>query len=112
MILTEPRVDAGELEKRTGWTLRPEGLCKAEVCIPVSPRLDENALDAETLARALRAPLVRDEAHDLWCVGPPAGRALLSAQAPDLVLPDLDGEPFALRSLRTQKVFLLAWASW
>lgn len=40
------------------------------------------------------------------------GHALTSAQAPDLELPDLDGRPFALQSLRGQKVLLVAWASW
>ena len=37
-------------------------------------------------------------------------RALLSAQAPELVLDDLDGRPFWLSSLRGQEVLLVAWA--
>ena len=40
------------------------------------------------------------------------GRALASVDAPDLVLPDLQGRPFRLRSLRGSKVLLVAWASW
>jgi peroxiredoxin len=49
----------------------------------------------------------------VWCLGPRAtGHALENAVAPELVLPDLDGKPFALSSLRGSKVFLLAWASW
>lgn len=113
MILTEPRVRADELERRTGWAVRPEGACKGDLCVPL-PETDADALDAEALAERLGMPLLRDEAHGLWCLGPAtvAGRVLESTEAPDLVLPDLDGEPFALRSLRGQKVFLLAWASW
>jgi hypothetical protein len=58
-------------------------------------------------------PLLEDTAHEVWCLGPEAGgHALASAQAPDLALPDLDGHPFALQSLRGQKVLLVAWASW
>jgi hypothetical protein len=34
----------------------------------------------------------------------------LSAEAPDLVLDDLDGHSFALRSLRGQKVVIVSWA--
>lgn len=113
MILTEPRVQPEELADRTGWTVRPEGACKGDLCVPL-PDTDAEVLDAEVLAQRLGMPLVHDEAHDLWCLGPAtvAGRTLESAEAPDLELPDLDGEPFALRSLRGQKVFLLAWASW
>jgi len=49
----------------------------------------------------------------VWCLGPEAlGRALTTAQAPDLILPDYQGNPFALSSLRGQKVLLVAWASW
>lgn len=113
MILTQPRVSTSELERRTGWSLRPEGFCKAEICVPFRQRADGDAIDVEELADALRMPVLRDEPHGLWCLGPPAsGRALETADAPDIVLPDLDGNAFALRSLRGQKVFVLAWASW
>jgi hypothetical protein len=59
-------------------------------------------------------PLVHDGQHDLWALGPESltGRALVSATAPELVLPDVDGRPFVLSSLRGQKVVLVAWASW
>ena len=49
----------------------------------------------------------------LWSLGPESGgRALASAQAPDLVLPSLSGEPFPLSRLRGTKVLIAAWASW
>ena len=61
-------------------------------------------------------PLVVDEKHALWALGPATaatGRALSTAVAPELELPDLrTGELFRLSSLRGQKVLLLAWASW
>jgi hypothetical protein len=57
--------------------------------------------------------LAHDSAHDLWALGPEAGaHALTSATLPEIVLPDRDGRPFALRSLRGTKVFMIAWASW
>ena len=111
MIVTTPRVAAGEIERRTGWKLRPEGLCRDDVCVPVSSA--DDAVDVAVLSDALRMPVVVDSARGLWCLGPPAtGKALDTAVAPDLVLPDLDGRPFALSSLRGQKVLLVAWASW
>jgi hypothetical protein len=99
-------------ETGTGWELKPEGLCKGESCVPF-PMSDGDTIDIRAVAEHLHMPLVHDEKHAVWALGPPSGgHALQTAEAPDLVLPTIDGEDFALRSLRGQKVFLLAWASW
>jgi hypothetical protein len=112
MILTTLQGDPAELERRTGWQIKPEGACKADRCVPL-PASSPGHLDVPALAERLGMPLLHDAAHDVWCLGPEAGgHALTSAEAPALVLPDLDGRPFALRSLRGQKVLLVAWASW
>jgi hypothetical protein len=111
VIVTTPRVSADEIERRTGWKLRPEGLCREDVCVPVAFEGEE--VDVAVLSDALRMPVVADDAHGLWCLGPPAsGHALETAVAPELELPDLDGNVFKLSSLRGQKVLLVAWASW
>ena len=48
-----------------------------------------------------------------WSSVPGGRRALTSAPAPELELPDIrTGEQFRLSSLKGQKVMLLAWASW
>jgi hypothetical protein len=114
VILDEPRVDAEELERRTGWALKPEGLCKGEVCVPLpAGTVADGALDARVVSDRLGLPLLHDDAHDVWCLGPTAGsRALGDARLPPIVLPDRDGRPFELESLRGQKVLLVAWASW
>jgi cytochrome oxidase Cu insertion factor (SCO1/SenC/PrrC family) len=58
-------------------------------------------------------PLVHDEAHGLWALGPESGgRALTTAVVPEITLPDRNGNAFSLSSLRGQKVLLVAWASW
>jgi hypothetical protein len=112
MILDRLEVSAEELERRTGWELKPEGACKGDRCVPI-PDADGGALDANVLAERLGMALVHDEAHGLWALGPESGgRALLSADMPDVTLPDRNGRPFSLRSLRGTKVLLLAWASW
>lgn len=112
MILKTLQIDPAALEARTGWVIKPEGACKGDRCVPLPPREGGQA-DARVLAERLGMPLVRDAASGLWCLGPEAdGRALTSAVAPDLTLPDVDGNPFHLRSLRGKKVLLVAWASW
>ena len=111
MILDSQAVDADAFAARTGWVVKPEGACKGDACVP----LPAGPLTADVLSERLGMPLVHDPEHGVWALGPEtgfSGRALTTAEAPDLVLPDLDGRPFALRSLRGQKVLLLAWASW
>ena len=111
MILTGIEVDRESFERRTGWTIKPEGACKGDMCVPL-PASD--GLDARVLSERLGMPLVHDEEHGLWALGPDTvgGRALTTVVAPDLVLPDRDGNPFHLSSLLGQKVLLVAWASW
>jgi hypothetical protein len=105
--LDEPPAD---LEQRTGWAVKPEGACCGDVCVP----LPSGPFNVESLAERVGMPLVHDEAHGLWALGPSVtgGRALASAALPEIVLPDRNGEDFSLRSLRGTKVFMIAWASW
>jgi hypothetical protein len=116
MILDSLRLDPTDLERRTGWSIKPEGACKGEVCVPLPGAVgDDGTLDTEVLARRLGMPLVKDDQRDMWALGPETavtGRALTTAQAPDIVLPDLDGRMVRVADLRPQKVVLVAWASW
>jgi len=97
-----------ELERRTGWEVEPEGACRGDVCVPLG-----SPFDLRDLAGRLGMELVHDERHGLWALGPESGgRALHSAQLPEILLPDRNGEDFALRSSRGTKVFMIAWASW
>jgi hypothetical protein len=103
--LDQPPAD---LEQRSGWTIKPQGACRGEVCVPLPA-----PFDATELAARLRMALVGDEAHGVWAIGPESGgHALTSAQLPEIVLPDRDGRDFELRSLRGTRVIMVAWASW
>jgi len=112
MITDSLTVDRAEFEARTGWELRPEGACKGEVCIPLAHPPEGDALDLVGLADQMGLPLVEDSSHGLWALGPETigSRALATAQAPNLTLPDVNGEIFELASLRGKKVFLYAWS--
>jgi hypothetical protein len=117
VILHDLTVDEHDFEARTGWSIKPQGACKAEACVPLpaQARVDGGRLHAAVLAERLGMPLVADAAHGIWALGPETavtGRALTSAVAPELTLPDADGNPFKLSSLHGQKVLLVAWASW
>jgi peroxiredoxin len=115
VILSSLRVDADAFRRQTGWRIKPEGACKAEICVPLpdAVRTEDGSLDVAVLVERLGMALVGD--GPVWALGPETavtGRALTSAVAPELVLPDLDGTLFHLDRLRGQKVVLVAWASW
>jgi len=116
VILDRLDVTSDEFEAGSGWALKPQGACLGDVCVPLPPeaRLDGDRVDATVVADRLRMPVVHDEAHSLWSLGPASvtGRALATAEVPDLTLPDLDGNPFHLSLLHGRKVLLVAWASW
>jgi hypothetical protein len=107
MLLDRLDVDATTFQRATGWEIKPEGACKADVCVPLGA-----PFDVTTAAERLGMAVVHDEPHGLWALGPESlgARALVSAQAPELVLDDIDGNEFRLSSLRGQKVVLVAWA--
>ena len=113
VILERLEVEPGELHARTGWEPRPEGLCKGDVCVPAPDAVVAGRIDVTAAADRLGMALARDDVRGVWALGPESGgRALTTAVAPDLVLPDRDGNPFKLSALHGRKVLLVAWASW
>jgi hypothetical protein len=102
------------LARETGWEVKPVGACREERCVPLPPgTLQDGRVDLQAFADRLGMPLLHDEQAGLWALGPESvGRAMTTVTAPDLVLPLLTGEPFALSSLRGKKVLIAAWASW
>jgi hypothetical protein len=114
VVFDTPRVAVDLLARETGWEVKPQGACRSEVCVPLpAGALDDGRVDLVAFAQRLGMPVLHDEEHDLWSLGPRSGgRALESADAPDFVLPTLTGEPFPLSALRGKKVLIAAWASW
>ena len=114
MILTSLQVDPKQFEDRTGWAIKPEGACKGDICVPLpAGAASSGRLDAHMLSEKLGMPLIHDADANVWCLGPEAmGRALTTAQAPDLELRDYKGNDFRLSSLRGKKVLIVTWSSW
>ena len=112
MIVSSPTITRQEFEAGTGWELKPEGACKGDVCIPLTDPPSGDTVDVQSLAAQMGLAVVADEAHGVWSIGPEAigDRTLVTAKAPELRLPDLDGNEFSLSSLRGQKVLMVAWS--
>lgn len=111
MLLRSTSISKQAFEAGTGWQLKPEGACRGEVCVPLSQPAGDT-VDVARVAKDIGMPLVSEPEHDLWALGPASinSRALASAQAPELTLPDLEGKAFRLSSLLGKKVLLFAWA--
>lgn len=109
MIIDSLDLTPAQFAAGTGWDIKPEGACKAEVCVP----LDVGApFSAKATAARLGMAVVHDERAGIWAVGPESfnQRALHTAEAPELVLNDINGHEFRLSSLRGRKVVLVAWS--
>lgn len=112
MLLTTDRISRAEFEGATGWALRPEGACRGAVCVPLPEgAVRDEEVDVHGVAERLGMPVVRHSAG-LSALGAATfgGQALATADAPELILPDMDGNPFDLASLRGRKVVLVAWS--
>lgn len=111
-------VPEAELPTATGWVLKPQGLCRDDVCVPVRARGDlgpDGLIDVVALGAAIRRPVAVEPSHGLVVLGTAAAEAadrLRSLQAPEFTLPDLDGDPVSLRDFAGKKRLLVAFASW
>ena len=88
MIVDSLDLSPAQFAAGTGWDIKPEGACKAEVCVPLSAG---EPFSATATSTRLGMAIVRDERAGIWAIGPESfnQRALTSALAPELVLNDL-----------------------
>ncbi len=106
------------LKTALSWEQRPEGLCKGELCVTLGDEMDvisEGGVDLVALAELLTRPLALDTDERVAYLGESVAdqsARLLSLEAPDFTLPDLDGKPHSLSDYRGKKVLLVAYASW
>ncbi len=112
------RIAPDTLSDALGWKLKPEGLCRGEVCVPVRDRdalVVDGAVDLSVFASALGRPLALDAAEGAAAIGMAAtdlASQLGTLEAPDFTLPDLEGKLHSLSEHRGKKVLLIAYASW
>ncbi len=111
-------LDAASTEQASGWTWKPEGLCRDAQCVPLPASaglVRDGRLNLAAAWRRSGQPVVHDAQAQHWVLGTGAaqrGADLATLQAPDLRLPDLNGDLHRLSKYRGRKVFLATWASW
>ncbi len=112
------RVAQDAFEKAMGWQLKPEGLCKGAVCVPVRDRdalVHTDGIDLEEFASVTGRPCSIDAAEGVAAFGTTAASQsslMESLEAPDFKLPDLSGQTHSLSAYRGNKVLFVAYASW
>ena len=115
-----------DLTRATRFELKPQGVCRDELCFPLPDSLNDAQFirnDAGTtffnltaFARLLRQSVARENGPEIsaWYFGARQDQRqeLESCKAPDFTLPDVSGQMHSLSDFRGKKVFLVTWASW
>lgn len=108
-----------DFEALTGWTLKPEGMCRAEVCAPIYHRdkvvTPAGLIDLQEAAPVIGMSAVVDPQRGVAALGasaPARAQEMISLQAPAFTLPTLAGDLVNLHDFDRRKVLLLAWSSW
>ncbi len=113
-------VSQDEMKAATGWTLKPEGFCKDEVCVPVplgksETLIADGKVNLSEVWQLMGKPAAASSDGGVWSLGEAANDrndAMLSLDAPDFTLPDFNGKLHSLTDFRRKRVLLITWASW
>jgi len=116
-IRSDPKelwVRAGDLPRINQFEVKPQGACRADICIPLSKDLKSGEwFNLTGFARRVRQAYVSDSG--VWSFGEiPAVRGVFyqSRMAPDFAVPDRKGRVVRLSDFRGKKVLVVTWASW
>lgn len=105
-----------DLPRVNGFEVKPQGACRADVCIPISKGMRRGQyFHLTAFARKIGEPVVADLERRVWSFGEIQalrGGFLTSRIAPDFTVPDRAGRPVHLSDFRGKKVLLVTWASW
>lgn len=111
-------VDAAQLATATGWVIKPDGLCRGEVCVPLRAMpvdAGNGLVDLQKWATVLGYALAVDHDPLVVALAPSAhsdSPLAVGSKAPDVSLPDVDGNTHSLSDFAGRKRVLVTWASW
>jgi hypothetical protein len=116
-------VTTADLRRATQFELKPQGVCRGELCFPlpkarypefVRKSSERRWFNLLAFAGLVHQPVAHDAALAIWYFGLRADQrqGLASLDAPDFTLPDMNGRLHSLSDFRGKKVLLLTWASW
>jgi len=102
-------VSPDDLERVTGWALKPEGFCRGEMCVPVRGSVSNGeGVDLGAVASALHRSFVSSvEGGVAAFAGDPMSSGA-RASIDELELPDLDGRLVRMSDFAGRKRLLIA----
>lgn len=107
-------VRAADLPRINEFTLKPQGACREDVCIPVSKNIRRGEwFNLTGFARKTGEAIVSEA--EVWSFGEIPllrGSFVNSRVAPDFAAPDRKGRLVHLSDFRGKKVLVVTWASW
>ena len=111
-------ISLDDFARATGWQLKPQGLCIAEICVPVRDAktlTNQTQIDLVEFARVTNQNIVVDQERKVAALGEHAdtrSETMTSLDAPDFRLPDIHGRQVSFSDFNRRKRQLLAWSSW
>ena len=117
-------VTLADLTKATKFVVKPQGVCRDELCFPIpkarkaaflSVQGKDTWFNLSEFARLTKQPAAYDAENSTWFFGPrpeEQNQFVSSLIAPNFRLPDANGKMRSLAEFRGKKVLLLTWASW
>ena len=121
VTLDRVRIDGNELWVRPAdlprineFALKPQGACRADLCIPVSKALRKDGWFHLTgFARQTKQAFAADAGVWSFAELPVLrGEFLQSRVSPDFAVPDRQGRMVHLSDFRGKKALVITWASW
>ena len=109
-------VRASDLPRINEFELKPQGACRADVCIPIPRAMTRGtSFNLSAFAQRVGQRVVSDAPSRVWSFGEipvVRGAYLESRMAPEIAVPDRKGRTVKLSQFRGKKVLLVTWASW
>ena len=117
-------ITTNDLARATRFAIKPQGVCRDQLCFPlpknrkagfIAKKSSTTWFNLSEFARLIKQPFTADQKNGVWYFGARTEEQngyLVSLEAPNFTLPDLNGHMHSLADFRGKKVLLVTWASW
>ncbi len=113
-------INPDDLSSINGFTLKPQGACFEDLCVPVTESLfveqgERRWFDLTAFADLIGQPCVADTSARVWSFAEVPSRRdsmMNNAMAPAFKVTDRQGQVIELADLKGKKALIVTWSSW